>query len=337
MQGLREYRSFSDGRAALRESLGRADPPCLFDRLDWFESLHRHCLPDIPVRLIKARRGGHALWLFLLAPQSRHLSALANWYSFSWAPVFTGSPDAATQAALLDSIAAHLVRDTAQIDLYPISDHHGSTSMLLAAFRRAGWLAVRRPMGGNYRLELAGRDFAAYWSGRDGRLRTLVQRKSRAGIKLRLTDQMTDADWDAYRMVHSRSWKEPEPHIAFFRELAECEGAAGRLRLGFAEQDGHPIATQFWTIENGVALIHKLAHDKAFDATSPGTLLSHAMFAQAIDGDRVTTIDYGTGDNGYKRAWMDERAPLHRIDCFNPRFASSWIPAARTAISALVG
>ena len=61
------------------------------------------------------------------------------------------------------------------------------------------------------------------------------------------------------------------------------------------------------------------------------------MFAQAIDGDRVDLIDYGTGDNGYKADWMEERIALHRIDAFNPRFASSWLPAARTAISALVG
>lgn len=324
-------------RDAQREREARADQPCLFDRFDWLESLHRHCLPDMPVRVIEAWRDGKAVWLFLLTPQARQLSALANWYSFSWAPIFVGSPDRATQAQLLDSVAAHLVRDTAQIDLYPLSDHHGSVAMLLAAFRRMGWLAVRRPMGGNYRLELGGRDFATYWAERPGRLRTLVKRKERGGILLRLTGQMTDTDWDAYLTVHDRSWKEPEPHIRFFRELAEREGAAGRLRLGFAELDGRPIATQLWTVENGTALIHKLAHDKAFDAASPGTLLSHAMFAQAIDRDRVSTIDYGTGDNEYKREWMDQRATLHRIDCFNPRFASSWIPAARTAISALVG
>ena len=51
----------------------------------------------------------------------------------------------------------------------------------------------------------------------------------------------------------------------------------------------------------------------------------------------VATIDYGTGDNDYKREWMDERIPLHQIDLFNPRRVSSWIPAARTCISALVG
>ena len=57
----------------------------------------------------------------------------------------------------------------------------------------------------------------------------------------------------------------------------------------------------------------------------------------AIDQDRVDLIDYGTGDNGYKTDWMERRIPLIRIDAFNPRRPSNWLPAARTAISALVG
>lgn len=337
MQGPREYGSLSEARSALGGRLSRADQPSLFARFDWLDSLHRYCLADVPVRIVEAREGAASAWLFLLATGRRRLSALANWYSFSWAPIFTGSPDMATRAGLLDALAAHLLRDTARIDLYPMTDADDMAATLPAAFRRAGWLAVRRPMGGNHRLDLAGRDFAAYWAGRPGPLRTLVRRKARGGVDIRLTDRITDADWDAYVAIHARSWKPAEPHLAFFRDLAEREAAAGALRLGFATIDGQPVATQLWTVDHGVALIHKLAHDRAFDAASPGTLLSHAMFRQAIDEDRVATIDYGTGDNSYKRDWMEVRAPLHRIDCFNPRFASSWLPAARIAISALVG
>ncbi len=139
--------------------------------------------------------------------------------------------------------------------------------------------------------------------------------------------------------MQARSWQGPEPArgTAFLRALAERESAAGTLRLGFARAQGRAVATQLWTIEGGVALIHKLAHDRAFDAQSPGTLLSHAMFARAIDRDGATLIDYGTGDNDYKADWMEQRLPLYRIDAFNPRSPASWLPAARAAISALVG
>lgn len=338
MPTTREYHSLAQVRDALQGCLDRDAVPGLFGRFDWFDLLHRHCLADVPVRVVMSEDNGAQAWLFLLEHESRRLSALANWYSFDWSPLFTGKPDAVQRAHLLDTLSRHLLRTASQIDLYPVE----SSVELLASLRRTGWFALSRPMGGRHILAVAGRDFATYWASRPGRLRTLVRRRARANrYDLSISDRLTDDLWRDYVDVHGRSWKEAEPGLNFLRALVEQESNAGTLRLGFAREAegnrGRAVATQLWTVENGVALIHKLSHDRAHDAGSPGTLLSHAMFAQAIDGDRVATIDYGTGDNPYKSDWMEERVPLHRIDAFNPRHASNWLPAARTAISALVG
>lgn len=308
----------------------------LFERIDWFAALHRHCFPDTPVRILCAEQDGRSAWLFLLAPAPRRVSALANWYSFSWAPIFLGAPDDAMQHRLLDMIARHLLATCAQMDFYPLE----ASAPLLGALRRAGWFAVQRTMGGRHVLDVQGRSFAAYWAARPGRLRNLVKRKGRGNpYALSVATQLSEDLWRDYVDVHARSWKEAEPAsgLDFLHDLARRASAAGTLRLGFARVGGRAVATQLWTIEHGVALIHKLSHDRACDAGSPGTLLSHAMFADAIDRDRVDRIDYGTGDNGYKTDWMERRIPLQRIDAFNPRFAAAWLPAARTAISALVG
>lgn len=331
----REYSTIAQARSALAGGLDRCATSSLFDRIDWFEALYSHCFAKTPVRILQAVEGSAEAWLFLLAPTDRRASALANWYSFSWTPVFLGDPDATTQRRLVEVLAGHLFRTATQIDLYPVAE---AADLLLDAFRRCGWFAVRRPMGGRHLLDLNGRDFATYWEGRPGRLRNQVNRKARAGrftIEIRIG--ITDALWRDYIAVHASSWKQPEPGLAFLRELADREATAGTLRLGFARLNGQPVATQLWTVENGVALIHKLSHDRTFDGASPGTLLSHAMFAHAIDVDHVRMIDYGTGDNPYKTEWMERRETLFRLDFFNPRFASTWLPAARTAISALVG
>lgn len=310
--------------------------PDLFDRIDWFDALHRHCFPDMPVRVLAAGDGAAQVWLFLVAPSPRRLSALANWYSFAWGPICPGVPDDGLKQNLLAMIARHLLANCAQIDLYPMDD----SAPVVAALRRAGWLAVQRAMGGRHVLHVDGRSFADYWASRPGRLRNLVRRKSRnSAFTLSIADRLTDNLWRDYVDVLARSWKqaEPETGLDFLHDLACRESAAGTLRLGFARLDGRPVATQFWTVDRGTALIHKLGHDSACDAGSPGTLLSHAMFQQAIDQDHVRLIDYGTGDNGYKTDWMERRVPLYQVDAFNPRFASAWLPAARTAISALVG
>jgi len=331
----REYRSVTQARQALGTALDRASTPSLFDRIDWFESLHAHCFPATNVRIFQALEGQHQAWLFLLSPKSGRLSAIANWYSFDWTPIFLGPTDWTVRRRLIEVIAQHLLKDSAQIGLYPVTETSG---LLLDAFRRAGWFSVRRPMGGRHILHLNGRTFEDYWAQRPGRLRTLITRKSRASrFTLSIADRLTDALWRDYVAVHNRSWKQPEANLSFLHALAARESAAGTLRLGFARLEDQPVATQLWTVENGAALIHKLAHDQAFDGASPGSLLSHAMFAHAIDRDHVATIDYGTGDNGYKTDWMEQRETLYRLDFFNPRRASIWLPAARTAISALVG
>lgn len=321
-------------RAVLKGMSAPGDAASLFDRAEWFGLLHRHCLGGYAPLIVAAEDGGASVWLFLIETGPGCVSALANWYSFHWRPIFFGDPDVEQQARLLDAVARHLLDRFRRIGLYPMD----AQDDFLASLRRIGWLAIARPMGGRYVLDLAGRDFATWWAERPGRLRSLVRRKGRSGrYAIEIHDRLTDALWDDYVAVDARSWKEADQGLAFLRALADAEGAAGRLRLGFARQDGQPVATQFWSIDGDTALIHKLSHDAAHDAGSPGTLLSHAMFARAIDGDGVARIDYGTGDNGYKADWMDRRVPLYQVDAFNPRHPSSWLPAARTAISALVG
>lgn len=331
----REYHSLEEVRRRIAPRLGDA-VPSLFAAPEWFEALHRHCLSETPARVVMAAQGRAEAWLFLHDGDRRRSSALANWYSFAWSPLFLGDPGAALQAQLLEAIATHLLKKRAQIDLFPLEDG----VPMLAALRKAGWFAVARTMGRRHVLDVGGRDFATYWAARPGRLKELVRRKGRRSpFDLTVHHAFDDRLWQDYAQVHAQSWKEAEPGggLALLQDIAEREGRAGRLRLGFARRGDQAVATQLWTIDGGTALIHKLCHDRAFDAHSPGTLLSHAMFAHVIDRDRVARIDYGTGDNAYKNDWMETRIPLHRIDAFNPRAASAWLPAARTAISALVG
>jgi CelD/BcsL family acetyltransferase involved in cellulose biosynthesis len=60
------------------------------------------------------------------------------------------------------------------------------------------------------------------------------------------------------------------------------------------------------------------------------------MFRRALDTDRVRAIDYGTGDDSYKKDWMGERRQLWQIEAFDPRTPRGLAGAARAAASALV-
>jgi hypothetical protein len=320
---------FDDLDAVERDAAGALDrgaQPCLHSRLSWFRLLARHCPPAGALKVARARAGDRSAWLFL-ANGGHGAQAYAAWYSLRYGVI--GDP------ALAGRLARSLRKvGLASLSLAPLAD----PEPLSSALREAGWVAIAEPSAGNWIADVAGLSFDDYWARRPGKLRSTVQRKAKAAsLDIALFDRFDPEAWQAYEAVYRASWKPEEGSFPFLRALAEQEGAAGTLRLGIASKDGRPVAAQLWLVENGVATIHKLAYAEDAKHLSPGTILSAAMFRRAIDQDRVSRIDYGTGDDAYKRDWMDERRQLWRITAHNPRTLRGLAGAARARGSALVG
>ena len=324
-----EFGSPASLPASIDESAG-------FIRQAWFDMLGGHCFADRELLLATAHIGDASAVLPLVVDDDR-LGALANYYSFAYGPMFEGEPSPDVRFALLRRIATDLRARYRRVSLYPLVEED-TADLLRRAFAAGGWIALLTDRGENHVLDLRGRNFVIYWAQRPGALRSSVRRKGRSeryGFEIHET--VTDALWHDYTTVYAASWKNAEPWPAMIRSIADEAAARGALRLGFAREDGRAVAMQLWTIEGKVACIHKLAHDSAEDAGSPGTLLSHHMFRHMIDTEKVARIDYGTGGNAYKRDWMDVVRPMQRLDCFDPRKAGLWLPALKTRISQLVG
>ena len=105
--------------------------------------------------------------------------------------------------------------------------------------------------------------------------------------------------------------------------------------MAVARAEGEPVAAQFWTVEGGTAFIHKLAHTEASKPLSPGTTLSAALFEHVIDRDGVTMVDFGTGDDGYKRDWMEQVRQRYRLDMFRPLYPGNWPQIAKSTLRRL--
>lgn len=305
-------------------ALDRATEPCLYSRLDWFRLIHDHAAPSGKLQVIRAADSDDKAWLFLARNGSR-AQAYASWYSLRFDAAGSHRP------ALLKALASSV--SGARVDLAPLAE----PEPLRSAFAAAGWLVFLSEKTGNWRIDTKSMDFDAYWATRPSQLRNTARRKAKAaGLEIEIHDRFDPAAWAAYEDIYRASWKGEEGSPAFLRALAEQEGAAGTLRLGLARKDGVPVAAQLWLIENGEATIHKLAYREDMKALSPGTILSEAMFRRALDVDRVETIDYGSGDDGYKKDWMAERRPLWRLTAYNPRHPLGLLGAAREKASALV-
>lgn len=325
--------NFLTAQAAARGALDRDRQACLFDRLEWLDSLHRMVLRDQAPLLLRAHEGEAEAWLPLMAQGGNHHVALANWYNFTWRPVFGGEYDEVTRMSLLRQLAATARERTRRLTLAPVPDEDGSASQIAAAFSASGWVVETTPCDENHILRLNGRSFDQYWEGRPGQLKSTVKRKGKKGVVIvRIEREFSENSWCDYEQVYARSWKPHEGSPVFLKQLAQQESLAGALRLGLAYVDGQPVAAQFWTVENGVALIHKLAHDERQLEFSPGTLLSAALFQHVIDIDKVNEIDFGTGADGYKRDWMEDMRLRYRIDLFWPNHIANWPLIARAQL-----
>ncbi|MFM6852623.1 MAG: GNAT family N-acetyltransferase [Sphingopyxis sp.] len=343
MTAMSEYHSnFADARKIAAGTLDRADAAGggqhhLFDRLDWFESLHAACLANTEPMIAHASDGHAHLWLPMARTAPRRLSAISHWYSFAWRPIWSGRPDAPTKAVLARRLARCLRTQSAIITLSPLPEADGSAALMAQALTDAGWQVSMEATSHNHWLDTDGRSFADWWAARPGALRSTVARKSKKGlVQLEIRNSFCDAAWDEFEAVYRQSWKPAEGYPDFLREWARGEGAAGTLRLGIARIDGVAVAAQFWSTDDGVAYIHKLSHVAGHDALSPGTLLTHALFAQAFDEDKVHRIDFGTGDDGYKRDWMEASAPLMTIRAWDPRQPAAWASIAAATVRPLL-
>lgn len=300
--------SYHDRVNDLQGTLARAP----FDRAEWYALLA--AAGQVP--LVASAGDGATLVQMVLTRANGRIEPLRNWYSFTWRAL---GGDQRT----LGELARSLKGETHRVTLWPVPDEDGSATRLERAFEAAGWQVRREACDHNHVLPVAGRSFAEYWATRPGQMRTTLKRKAKK-VEVTILDRFDPAAWEEYEAIYRESWKPEEGDPALLRRFAEQEGAAGRLRLGLARAEGVAVAAQFWTVENGIAYIHKLAHREDAKPLSAGTTLSAALFERVIDGDKVDLVDFGTGNDPYKRDWMELDRPRYRIDCLDPRQPRAW-------------
>ncbi len=321
--------------ARLSALLSPAQQAAPFDRLEWWQGLASHC--GLPPMLAVAREGD-AIAVLPLTQANGHLAGLANWYTFRFRPLLSAEAD---NRQLLEAMAEDLAHRTHRITLSGLPDEDGSATALEQAFKAAGWLVMREECDSNHVLHVEGRTWEEYRAGLPGQLRTTLSRKS-SKVDCEVLTRFDEDVWRAYEDIYAESWKPEEGSMEFLRALAETEGRAGRLRLGIARarsgaNAGEPLAAQIWTIEGNTGFIHKLAHRESAKRLSPGSVLTAAMFRHAIDEDKVSLIDYGTGNDAYKSNWMEEVRPRYRLEMVRPLAPRNWPFLAKIGLRRVAG
>lgn len=186
---------------------------------------------------------------------------------------------------------------------------------LLAGLRAGGIRALRFDHVVN-RHEALPPDITweTYLAARPPALRTTIRRKlSRAARDyvheaIAAPGPALEAGIAAYEGVRAASWKPEEPFPAFDGALMRAAAEAGLLRFGLLRRaaDGAPVAAQYWVLDRGGAraTVLKLSHIEAEKQASPGTALTALMIRALLERDGVRELDFGRGDDPYKRLWV---------------------------------
>lgn len=198
-------------------------------------------------------------------------------------------------------------------------------SALLEGLRAAG-LVVKPYFGwANWFESTNGLEFEDYASRRPASLRNTWKRKSATLERSARTTCHVYRDGDPntlvllYENIREKSWKAAEPYPAFIPALIRLAAEKGALRFGVLSIDGEPAAAQFWIVWSGRATIYKLVHAEKFAQFSPGTLLTMEMMRTVLGEDRPFEIDFGRGDDAYKKLWLSTRRERWGVDAADPR------------------
>ena len=264
---------------------------------------------------------------------ARKLMSLSNYYSSLFGPVV--DPDDPELESLLCALAKAIARDHSRWDeicLNPLAVEARSFDALVRALRAEGFVVDRFFSFGNWYVDVGSRTFEQYVQGRPRtgarqRKKLLPSPRFRFSLVTRAED-VAGAMAD-YERVYRSSWKTGEPYPEFMPGLARRCAEQGWLRLGIAYLDGEPAAAQLWIVADGTASIFKVAYDQRFAKESVGTLLTALIMEHVIDRDKVSLVDYLTGDDGYKKDWMSHRRERWGIVAFNPRTLRGLVGGAR--------
>ena len=333
---FRVYSHWHDLPAGYADLFARASPQDFCLSRAWFEALAATTLDagerltiagveaDAPAILPRACLVGRHRERDPAFFGARSFSSLSNYYTLRYAPILDGGDGRAALVALIEGLRARRPR-YAVLHFEPLAADAALSDDLAAALRDAGLLTRRYFRFGNWYDDTRGRSFRDYLADRPAALRNTLRRKSRrlaraGSVRMAVVRDgggLADA-LARYEQVYAASWKPAEPHPAFVRRLAAALVDAGALRLALQYLDGRPIAAQLWIVWHGTATLYKLAHDRGFNALSPGTLLTMRLLERLLDEERVAELDLGAGDDPYKRLWASRRRARVGLVGFDP-------------------
>lgn len=284
----------------------------------WFSALASKTLGQGEDALLAALRGrsGPVSALPLVRTAEGSFRALTAPYTTTFGPAALSGADAYALGEKLGQLVSR------RLDLDAMDPALPLNGAFLEGLNQSGLVMASYRHFANWYEDIE--SFESFWATRPARLRETVRRKGRKMREMGGTFSILSTAREIgegiawYRAIYAQSGKIAEPHPDFMDLMVENLAARGDVRLGLLLLKGEAIAVQLWLIRSRGATIFKLAHRQKFSCYSPGTLLTHWMFSQLVPACENKRVDFGRGDDRYKRDWLRFRTFRRGIIACNP-------------------
>ena len=322
---LEAYSSIKDLTESAAELVNQYAADNIFFSSDWFALFETHVGCTLgEVQYAVLYDGDIAVTVLPLLLEKKALGyvkvgSLTNYYSPYYSIFTRGEYD--RDALIRETVGRYLekVGHWTAIDLYPILETDMLTSSLRDKFRYNSYLYYKYH---NWVVNVG--DYESYFAARPSRLKNTLKRKRKKlqkdpqfKIEYVQNGELNDKYIGDFFAVYAHSWKKQEPYERFLTAFFKQANEKGLLRMGVIYHQDRPVAVQVWFVDKHSAKIFKLAYDEEYSEFSVGTLLTDHIIRSVIENDKVTMIDYLTGNDNYKKEWMTHSRKLLGVVVLN--------------------
>jgi len=306
--------------------------------LDWYKLQADFAMAGREQCFVYSHRdkaGEYAILPVIVDHQSSTIRSLATYYTSCYLPLISEAGGGDSLVLILQYLFR--VERFSTLQLQPLPEGASSTCALQTALKAAPeavWSAYHHSV--NWRLSPAPASWLEYQKSLPGQLRNTIKRNTKKFIArtgalfdIYLDDKAIAEKMADFQDVYHHSWKQPEPWPEFIPNMVAHYALTGRIRLGVAYLAGEAIAAQIWVVNGGTAHIYKLAQKEGYGRLSVGTLLTAKLFKHVMEVDGVQAIDFMSGDDAYKSAWMNQQRALLGLIVHNKGTVRGWLRSVK--------
>jgi len=296
----------------------------------WFESVTATALDADHSMVLACVVAGDKVMAML--PLMEH-TGVKIWYSLGhgYTPIYSLLLLDDDQEQVLNCLAKALGElPVTGLLLEPVANDDRKLLSFQRVMETTGFSCGHRFRHYNWIYRLQGQSYADYMATRPAQLSNTIARKKRKlerehGFEIRLyTGDEVPQHMTDYYSVYNTSWKQNEiSNAEFLNHFVRRFSQLGWSRLAILYIKEQPIAAQLWFVCHGKASIFRLAYDKDWRPYSPGSILTSFLMEYVIDTDKVSEIDFLTGNDAYKQDWMSERRERFLLSCIKSPMPTS--------------